>query len=148
VNPFREHHDAAILKLFLEDRDQPCPQCGYNLRDLAGNKCPECGEEIVLRLHFAEPKQAAALAGLIALAAGVGFNVLLLLFLIAVRDPLRPEIFPPLALGAVVFLGATALWLKMWRPIRRLGAVRRWVLVCVCVLFVLSDLIAFAKLIG
>ena len=35
------------LVAHLAGRDHPRPQCGYNLRDLADNRCPEgaaCGE--------------------------------------------------------------------------------------------------------
>ncbi len=38
--------DAALLVAFLTDRDLPCPRCGYNLRGLTGDVCPECGNAL------------------------------------------------------------------------------------------------------
>src|SRR5688572_24753805 len=34
---------AGLLRAFLAGRDVSCPNCEYNLRDLAGDRCPECG---------------------------------------------------------------------------------------------------------
>lgn len=34
------------LITYLATHDAPCPGCGYNLRGLQGNTCPECGESI------------------------------------------------------------------------------------------------------
>ena len=153
MNPFREHHDAAILKLFLDGRDQPCPQCGYNLRDLPGTRCPECGEELALRLQLGEPRQAAALAGLIALSAGAGMNVLLLGYVFIVLAFLGPwgrgwgKFVAVNATGAVVLGLCIGLWLRYWRHIRRLDVVRRWMLVGACAAVSLADLVLFAKLI-
>ena len=31
-------------------RDRPCPVCGYNLRQLTGNVCPECGQPFKLQV--------------------------------------------------------------------------------------------------
>lgn len=36
------------LQKFLPGRDIDCPRCGYNLRDLHGFFCPECGEFITI----------------------------------------------------------------------------------------------------
>lgn len=36
------------LQKFLSGRDTDCPKCGYNLRDLQGFVCPECGEFITI----------------------------------------------------------------------------------------------------
>ncbi|MEL7471738.1 MAG: hypothetical protein AAGK04_00345 [Planctomycetota bacterium] len=33
---------AWELRRYLKDRDAPCPRCGYNLRDLQRETCPEC----------------------------------------------------------------------------------------------------------
>jgi hypothetical protein len=36
------------LERYLTDRDLPCPKCKYNLRNMRGESCPECGEAIKL----------------------------------------------------------------------------------------------------
>lgn len=36
------------LTAFLADHDVPCIRCGYNLRCLTTNRCPECGVPFVL----------------------------------------------------------------------------------------------------
>src|ERR1041384_3207925 len=66
------------LTLFLAERDAPCPACGYNLRQLRYPLCPECGERLELRVGMVEPRLGLWLAGLMASAAGAGFNLLLL----------------------------------------------------------------------
>jgi hypothetical protein len=66
-----------ILQQYLEERDVPCPSCGYNLHALRGSECPECGERLVLRVALAEPDLGMFLAALIGLALGVGFSGLL-----------------------------------------------------------------------
>src|SRR5205823_14867222 len=66
--------DAAMLKQYLGSRDVPCPHCNYNLRNLTSNVCPECGEEVTLRVQSLEPRQAAPIAGLVLLSAGAGLN--------------------------------------------------------------------------
>src|ERR1700722_15423623 len=72
----------ALLLNFLAGRDVPCPQCEYNLRDLKVRRCPECGEDLVLRVNLAEPKLRIMIAGLIPLSAGAGLNALLLVFMV------------------------------------------------------------------
>lgn len=37
------------LRRYLAERDVPCPGCGYNLRGLGENCCPECGRELSYR---------------------------------------------------------------------------------------------------
>ena len=43
--------DAALLAAYLAERDVPCPACGYNLRGLKAQACPECTQPPVLGLH-------------------------------------------------------------------------------------------------
>jgi hypothetical protein len=35
-----------LVKTYGVDRDLPCPRCRYNLRGLAGDRCPECGANV------------------------------------------------------------------------------------------------------
>ncbi len=44
--------EKRLIEEYVRGRDMPCPSCGYNLRDLhAAYSCPECGADLVLRLH-------------------------------------------------------------------------------------------------
>ena len=37
--------DPQLLQ-FVRERDVECPGCGYNVRNLASDRCPECGEQL------------------------------------------------------------------------------------------------------
>jgi hypothetical protein len=140
-----------LLKSYLADRDVPCPQCEYNLRDLQSNLCPECGEKIVLGINLVEPKQAAAITGLIGLAAGAGMNGLLLIYaviMILIRTFVGQFITPFLLMNGIglLTLGALLLaWLHKWKQIR--AHRRRWMLATGCWLLTLIDLAIFTALI-
>src|SRR5690348_16408064 len=78
--PQAEPRERSLLRDFLTDHDVTCPQCQYNLRNLTGDRCPECGEQLALGVHLVEPKLAAPIAGLVGLACGLGLNGLLILY--------------------------------------------------------------------
>ena len=40
------------LPALHHDRDIPCPNCRYNLRNLTSANCPECGQEITIDRLF------------------------------------------------------------------------------------------------
>lgn len=40
--------DRHGLRDYLAERDIACPGCGYNLRGLPGDACPECGKPVEL----------------------------------------------------------------------------------------------------
>ncbi|MHC5114830.1 MAG: hypothetical protein ACYTGP_10435 [Planctomycetota bacterium] len=48
--------DTGRLVEFLRNRDAPCPQCGYNLRDLNQPRCPECHQDLVLTVGVTRPR--------------------------------------------------------------------------------------------
>lgn len=48
--------DTGRLVGFLQDRDTPCPLCGYNLRNLPDNVCPECRHALLLTVGIARPR--------------------------------------------------------------------------------------------
>jgi hypothetical protein len=142
--------DAELLHQFLRGRDVACPSCGYNLRDLPGDRCPECGQVIALRLQMAEPKLAAMLTGLIGISAGAGLNGLLLIYFMMMVFVVRrraPGMGYFLAFNLVGFAvegTALAAWLLLWRRIRRLPPVARWVLAAVGCALSLLDILAFS----
>jgi hypothetical protein len=146
--------ELELLRRYLAGRDVLCPQCKYNLRDLSGTICPECGEELVLRVQPVEPRQAAPLAGVITLSLGAGFNLLLLLFIAIEYVHGGADGTPPApimlhtVIGSAVMSGLVGLWLWQWRRIRRLDPYRRWLLVAACGLAVLIDLVMFIKIVG
>ena len=57
-----------LLRSFLADRDQPCPSCGYNLRGLTTNHCPECAVPLGIGLTVRPPLSKHARRGIIAFA--------------------------------------------------------------------------------
>jgi hypothetical protein len=141
--------EPDLLRRFLHGRDVPCPSCQYNLRDLTGDRCPECGQAIALRLQLAEPKQAAMLAGLIALSAGVGLNGLLMIYyaIVILRSPvigMQSEFLVVNLAGLAVEGAALAAWLWFWSRIRRMNGVSRWLLAAACFALTLANILVFS----
>jgi hypothetical protein len=139
-----------LLQQFLSGRDVTCPSCRYNLRDLAGDRCPECGQVIALRLQLAEPKLAAMLAGLMALSAGVGLNGLLLIYFVIIAFVRNvgaaeaPEFLVVNLTGLAVEGAALAAWLWFWPRIRRKDAAYRWLLAAACFALTLANITVFS----
>lgn len=44
-----------LLAGILADRDWACPGCGYNIRGLKSDRCPECDQVLEVRISLAEP---------------------------------------------------------------------------------------------
>jgi hypothetical protein len=138
-----------FLRVFLASRDVPCPACGYNLRDLEGSRCPECGDDLVLQVGLPEPKQAALIAGLIGLAAGAGMSGLLIGYAAIVtlfrgiRPP--PGAFMVLTIGGFIMEGVPLfLWLWYWGGIRRLPQPAKYLLVAGCWTLTALNLLVFS----
>ena len=144
--------ETELLRIYLADRDVSCPQCKYNLRNLVGSKCPECGETLQLRVSPVEPRQAAPLTGLVLLSAGVGLNALLLIYaliqaFIIGRGRGLGKFVAVNAIEFAVMGAGVAMWLVGWQRIRRLDALWRWLLVAGTAALTLADVIVFANLI-
>ena len=73
--------EEQLLLEYLSSRDVACPRCAYNLRALTSPRCPECGEELKLKIATTEPylKAWITLAASIAALAGVGILFLCLI---------------------------------------------------------------------
>lgn len=120
-----------FLRTFLAERDLPCPLCGYNLRALTADRCPECGSEVEITVGLTEPRIAAFIAGVVGLAAGVGFNTLMLFWLAWMRlfegrgSPGLNEAWP-LLVGLAVMTIALMFWLNRRKLIRRMRPGVSW----------------------
>ena len=66
---------SGSLRSFLAERDEPCPNCGYNLRGLASDTCPECRQQLVLSVRVREPRHGPYITAVVGLACGAGFHV-------------------------------------------------------------------------
>lgn len=75
--------ERVLLRDYLFARDVPCPACGYNLRQLQTETCPECGSQLQLTVGVVGGLSSAWITTLVAtlLPAGIGlpFHVLLLI---------------------------------------------------------------------
>lgn len=122
---------ATLLEQHLAAHEDPCPMCGYNLHNLRGDKCPECGQELTLHIALAEPRLAAFYTGLVGLAAGLGFCSLVLVWgLLVSLFRGGPRMWQLALLGGetVVLAALLAAWLHHSGRIRRLRQRARWTL--------------------
>ena len=130
--------EVDLLRRYLAGRDVACPMCGYNLRDLLGDRCPECGDQLELVVSPLEPKQAAVITGLVLLSAGTGLNGLLLIYWVyalmhrAMMGPILDRFLYANAVWFAVEGSALAIWIGHWKTIRRLGPASRWLLAVGC----------------
>lgn len=124
-----------FLREFLAERDAPCPMCDYNLRALTDDRCPECGSEVEVKVGLTEPRLTGFIAGIVALAMGLGFNAIVLVWasvmMLQSRGPRSREIVP-LMVGSIVCGTGMWAWIRFGRTIRRMEAPKRarWVAAC------------------
>lgn len=144
----RSSDDAQLLRTYLAGRSAACPACTYDLRNLTGDRCPECGEVLLLRLTLEEPRQGAFITGLVALAASTGFSGLLLVYF-CVRYMMsagvgRIEEFGIVTSGGLVISSLMlAAWVLARRKLRRLRFAFRWAWAGACFLVPITNLSVF-----
>jgi hypothetical protein len=139
-----------LLRDFLSGRDVPCPNCEYNLRDLQGPLCPECGEKIMLQVGLAEPRQGLLIAGLVGLSAGAGMSGLLLIYIVIQlnrRTVYYRDIrqFIAFNVGGLFVEGlALTIWMLNWRRLRRAPFSARFYLMLACWILTLLNIFLFS----
>lgn len=146
------NENVAPLVEYLSHRDEACPSCGYNLRGLKTDRCPECHELLRLRVGLAEPKLGTFIAGLVGLAAGAGFSILLVgfgLFMVATRNhnANMPKFFG-ITGGGFVVEGLLALaWVRQRRRVSRWSLATRIWLVAAAFTLTITNLVVFTAFI-
>lgn len=122
---------------FLADRDAPCPRCGYNLRGLTGEACPECGMVLSVERLMAEvehrewrerrmPRDPITTSGLIGSILSLSWPLALLVLGVLMRDATVVDTrrLGLLALVCVVQVGLVAVYLG--RSMGGLAAMKDW----------------------
>ncbi len=71
--------ESKLLKQLLALREFPCPVCGYNLRGIESDKCPECGAKLDFRVVSADLKLGPWIAAILGVALPLGFGVIMTL---------------------------------------------------------------------
>lgn len=139
-----------VLAKYLADRDEPCPSCRYSLRGLQGAVCPECGQELMIRVGLVEPRLAAWLFGLVGISAGLGFCALMTTYFLLTMLQYGWDIFGDingafitLVLGIPFGITALVVWLKSRRRLCRASSGTRWTLATVATVLMLAFPITF-----
>ena len=135
-----------MLTEYLASRDEACPGCGYNLRGLVGDRCPECNQQLSLRVALTETKLGPFIAAVVGLATGAGFNGLLLLYgVIMFRSRGNaPGLFLPITGAGLAVFGIALFVILRRRNAFRLAqpAIRTFIIVA-CWLLVVASFVVF-----
>lgn len=73
---------ADALRGFLAERDVACPGCGYNLRGLTGERCPECNQGLELGVQLQDAAWGTLVGTIVALSIVAGIAGVMLAILI------------------------------------------------------------------
>ena len=133
-----------LVQAYVRERSVRCPSCDYNLRNLTASECPECGQQLCLRIALATPNWAPFIAGVIGLSMSLGFSALLLLFAVVIMTiegsaTAEAGTFPAFIVGLIASGVRLGIWLVKSRSLRRHSAVRRWFMAgCCCAALIVS----------
>jgi hypothetical protein len=130
----------ALLYQYLQCFDAPCPVCGYNLRQLTCDICPECGRQFRLAIGATQPQFAAFLFFLMPPIMTGGLSLTILASMLADLVRHGGIRIVPIALWGLIALGFLDLagvfvlyrrrswFLRKPRPRRYLWVVASWLM--------------------
>ena len=128
--------DDRLLRVYLRDRHEQCPRCNYDLCNLTGDRCPECGDQFCLSVRLVEPKLAAFITGLVGLACSLGFSGLFILFGVLMslyfNDWLPFNVWAYLLTSLIISGLLLGLWISQASWVRSCQTRNRWLLACLC----------------
>jgi hypothetical protein len=146
--------NSSLVQQFLAEHDAPCPGCGYNLRGVGGEMCPECSRPIVLTVQDGSPSRwsrrlllAALWTWVITGGSSLAWNAYFVLFV--VRSGGSGSLTMTLQYSAAAVFGGAQLSLSIAGLIRWRRGVRSGttpVVFAWCVRLVLALVVAYAAL--
>jgi len=95
------HPTPELLREYLDTHDAPCPVCGYNLRGVVVENCPECNAPIELTVGSSQLQLGAWLIAMLAFAMALGFDLIIGMLLVV------PVIITGGEDGAILYLAAS-----------------------------------------
>ena len=126
------HSESELLKMLLAVRNISCPVCGYNLRGIASNKCPECGRSLELRVVSGDLRVTAWLVALLSAALPLGASVVFTIIGLSVsiqtgfRFPHNTRLVVIFLLLCAVYSTTLLLAVRGRRRIWKLPQPRQW----------------------
>lgn len=111
--------DRDALAAWLQEHDESCPNCGYTLRGLTSEICPECCALLRLTVGASERRLGPWMTAIIGAALGLGFDAT-----------------ASILLASILFIGP-APPLSTWQPYALLGALAILALACLFALILL-----------
>ncbi|MCQ3922461.1 MAG: hypothetical protein DPW13_16095 [Planctomycetes bacterium] len=107
--------NRELLTEFVRINDAPCVACGYNLRNLTGDVCPECGNRFALRVGVPNLRFGPLVACLAPLLMVSGLLVFLIAMTIDFGVPSNAMWYWAfLVQGLVDAVGAVLLYRRRW----------------------------------
>ena len=119
--------DQQYLVHFLKDNESQCPRCSYNLYQLTGDRCPECGTMLCLTVGATEPFLRAWILLIAGLCVGAGLGVFWILLLLAEGPPRRPGVVISIACS-IVCMPLAIVSALCRKPFLRLSTNAQWAL--------------------
>lgn len=119
-----------LLHELLTHENEPCPNCKYNLRGLTGDRCPECNQQLVLRVGLREPMLGLFITGLVGICMGLGFSALLVAYalmrVLDRRGGVPHNYWHPTLIGTAVGIFLLIIWIRVRPRMNQRGAVTYW----------------------
>ncbi len=134
-----------LLKEFLSERSTPCPSCGYDLRNLTGSSCPECGQRLQLSVTLVYHNLPAYVVGLVSIGMSLGYSAIASGFILfaslngRLRNPSGAFVVC-IVLTLLISIALLVVWIRISHWLRRQSPFRRWTLATACVALPIMDM--------